>query len=95
MATLIEVPPYLALTKNYSSKPMVTKWLKREGDAVEEGQTIVVVETTKALLEVEAPASGLLFRIRRIGDHVKIGDPLGIIAASKAEMEDFKQQKQL
>ena len=95
MATLIQVPPYLALTKNYSSKPMVTKWLNREGDTVEKGQTLVVVETTKALLEVEAPASGLLFRMRRIGDQVKIGDTLGIIAASKAEMEEFKQQQQL
>lgn len=95
MASLIQVPPFLALTKNYGSKPMITKWLKREGDAVEEGQTLVVIETTKASLEVEAPSSGLVFRIRRIGDRVKIGDPLGIIAGSKEEMEEFKQQKQL
>lgn len=95
MATLIEVPPFLALTKNYSSKPMVTKWLKREGTEVEEGQTLLVIETTKALLEVEAPATGLLFRMRKIGEHVNIGDPLGIIASSKEEMEEFKQQKQL
>jgi pyruvate/2-oxoglutarate dehydrogenase complex dihydrolipoamide acyltransferase (E2) component len=95
MATLIKVPPFLALTKNYSSKPMVTKWMKREGDEVEEGQSLVVVETTKASLEIESPASGLVFRIRRIGDRVKIGDPLGIIAASKEEMEEYKQQQQL
>ena len=95
MAVLIQVPPFLALTKNYGSKPMVTKWLKREGDAVEEGQTLVVIETTKASLEVEAPASGMVFRIRKIGDRVKIGDPLGIVAASKEEMEEFKQHQQL
>ena len=95
MATLIKVPPFLALTKNYSSKPMVTKWLKREGTEVEEGQSLVVVETTKASLEVESPASGLFFKLRRIGDKVKIGDALGIIAASKEEMEEFKQQQQL
>jgi pyruvate dehydrogenase E2 component (dihydrolipoamide acetyltransferase) len=95
MATLVQVPPFLALTKNYGSKPMITKWLKREGDEVEEGQTIVVIETTKASLEVEAPTSGMLFRIRKIGDRVKIGDSLGIIAADAAEMEEFKQQQQL
>ena len=93
MATLVQVPPFLALTKNYGSKPMVTKWLQREGTAVEEGQTLVVIETTKASLEVEAPASGLLFRLRKIGDMVKIGDSLGIIAASKDEMEEFKKQQ--
>lgn len=93
MATLVQVPPFLALTKNYGSKPMVTKWLKREGTAVEEGQTLVVIETTKASLEVEAPTSGLLFRLRKIGDIVKIGDSLGVIAASKEEMEEFKKQQ--
>ena len=46
MAVLIEVPPFLALTKNYGSKPMVTKWLRPEGDSVDEGQTLVVIETT-------------------------------------------------
>ena len=95
MAILIEVPPFLALTKNYGSKPMVTKWLRREGDSVDEGQTLVVIETTKASLEVEAPAAGMVFRIRKIGDRVKIGDPLGIIAASKEEMEEFRQQQHL
>jgi len=95
MAVLIQVPPFLALTKNYGSKPMVTKWLRREGDSVDEGQTLVVIETTKASLEVEAPASGMVFRIRKIGDRVKIGDPLGIIAANKEEMEEFRQQQQL
>jgi pyruvate/2-oxoglutarate dehydrogenase complex dihydrolipoamide acyltransferase (E2) component len=95
MAVLIQVPPFLALTKNYGSKPMVTKWLKREGDSVDEGQTLVVIETTKASLEVEAPTSGMVFRIRKIGDRVKIGDPLGIIAASKEEMEEFRQLQQL
>ena len=70
-------------------------WLKREGDAVEEGQTIVLIESTKASLELEAPVSGLVFRIRKLGDRVKIGDPLGIIAASKEEMEEFKEQQQL
>jgi pyruvate/2-oxoglutarate dehydrogenase complex dihydrolipoamide acyltransferase (E2) component len=90
MVTLINIPRYIALMKNYSSKPMLTKWLGKDGEPVEEGQPLVVVETTKASLEIEALASGILFILRKIGERVNIGDTLGIIARSRAEMEAFR-----
>jgi hypothetical protein len=37
MVTLVNIPRYIALLKNYSSKPVLTKWLKSDGDYVEEG----------------------------------------------------------
>ena len=36
----------------------VARWLKREGDAVAEGEPIVEVEAEKANHELEAPATG-------------------------------------
>lgn len=90
MVTLVNVPRYIALLKNYSSKPALTKWLGNDGKPVEEGQPLVVVETTKASLEIEAMASGILFVLRKVGEQVSIGDTLGVIAASKAEMEAFR-----
>ncbi|MBW2232554.1 MAG: lipoyl domain-containing protein [Deltaproteobacteria bacterium] len=41
----------------------VVSWLKSEGDAVEEGEPIVELETAKATQELEAPATGTLTRI--------------------------------
>jgi pyruvate/2-oxoglutarate dehydrogenase complex dihydrolipoamide acyltransferase (E2) component len=41
----------------------VRNWLKAEGEAVTKGETIVVVETEKVTLDIEAPASGVLLRI--------------------------------
>jgi pyruvate/2-oxoglutarate dehydrogenase complex dihydrolipoamide acyltransferase (E2) component len=41
----------------------VTRWLKREGDAVTQGEPLVEIETAKATQEVEAPASGRLSKI--------------------------------
>lgn len=90
MITLVNVPRYIALMKNYSSKPMLTKWLGMDGEPVKEGQPLAVVETTKASLEIEAMASGMLFILRKIGERVNIGDTLGVIANSKAEMEAFR-----
>jgi 2-oxoglutarate dehydrogenase E2 component (dihydrolipoamide succinyltransferase) len=90
MVTLVNVPRYIALLKNYGSKPTLTKWLKGEGECVEEGQPLVVVETTKTALEIDATASGIIFYLRQVGDRVKIGDTLGIIANSKVEIAEFK-----
>lgn len=90
MVTLVNVPRYIALMKNYSSKPMVTKWLGTDGEPVEEGQPLVVVETTKASLEIVSMAAGVLFILRNIGERVSIGDTLGMIASSRTEMEAFR-----
>jgi pyruvate/2-oxoglutarate dehydrogenase complex dihydrolipoamide acyltransferase (E2) component len=90
MVTLVNVPRYIALLKNYSSKPVLTKWSGKDGALVDEGQPLVAVETTKASLEIEAMASGILFIFRKVGDTVNIGDTLGMIANSKADMAEFK-----
>ena len=41
----------------------VTRWLKREGDAVRKDEPLVEIETAKATQELVAPASGTLLRI--------------------------------
>ena len=92
MVTLVQVPRYIALLKNYSSKPVLTQWLISNGEPVQEGQTLVVVETTKASLEIQALASGLLFIMRKTGDQVKIGDTLAMIANNPVEVQEFVDQ---
>jgi pyruvate dehydrogenase E2 component (dihydrolipoamide acetyltransferase) len=41
----------------------LTHWLKREGDAVAEGEAVCEIETDKATVEVPAPAAGMLRKI--------------------------------
>ena len=94
MITLVQVPHYVALLKHYGSKPTITKWLKNDGESVEEGQPLLVVETSKTALEIVAMASGSLFIMKKVGDKVFIGDTLGIIAKSRAELKEFKAQLQ-
>ncbi|MBM3263161.1 MAG: 2-oxoglutarate dehydrogenase complex dihydrolipoyllysine-residue succinyltransferase [candidate division Zixibacteria bacterium] len=57
----------------------VGAWLKREGEAVTTGETLVELETDKVNLEVTAAGSGVLHITRRTGEDVKIGDVLGNI----------------
>jgi pyruvate/2-oxoglutarate dehydrogenase complex dihydrolipoamide acyltransferase (E2) component len=39
---------------------VVLEWLRADGDAVAEGEPIVLLETEKTQTELEAPASGTL-----------------------------------
>jgi pyruvate/2-oxoglutarate dehydrogenase complex dihydrolipoamide acyltransferase (E2) component len=41
----------------------VVRWLKNVGERVEKGEAIVEIETAKATMEVESPASGTLAQI--------------------------------
>ena len=41
----------------------VIRWLKSEGDSIEQGEGVVEIETDKTLMEVEANASGTLLKI--------------------------------
>jgi pyruvate dehydrogenase E2 component (dihydrolipoamide acetyltransferase) len=44
-------------------KGIIIEWLKAEGDPVEKGESIFVVEAEKVTTEVESPASGILAKI--------------------------------
>jgi 2-oxoglutarate dehydrogenase E2 component (dihydrolipoamide succinyltransferase) len=58
----------------------VHQWLKKEGDFVDVGESLVELETDKVNMEVGAKASGVLSHIIvPEGQDVKIGDVIGMI----------------
>lgn len=60
----------------------IVEWLKKEGDRVEKGDPLVLVETGKATLEVEAEVSGMVKKIliAEKTEHIPIGQVIAIIA---------------
>jgi len=62
------------------TKGRIVKWLRKEGDAVEEGEPLLEVETEKVIFEVTAPTDG---RIRKIaaseGDDVPVEQAIAFI----------------
>ena len=41
----------------------IVEWLKKEGDRVDMGEALCLVDTEKAVLEVESEAAGILKKI--------------------------------
>ncbi|MBI4401835.1 MAG: 2-oxo acid dehydrogenase subunit E2 [Nitrospirae bacterium] len=60
---------------------VVLKWKKREGDSVGAGDVLAEIETDKAVMDLEAFASGTLRRVLvREGETVKAGALIAVIA---------------
>lgn len=58
------------------------EWLIREGQPVTKGKPIMVVETDKTSVELEAPASGILVNVTaKPGDDVPVGKVIALIVA--------------
>jgi 2-oxoisovalerate dehydrogenase E1 component len=62
------------------SEGRLVRWLRKPGERVSEKETVVEVETDKAVVEIEAPASGVLGApLRAAGDVVKMGETIGSV----------------
>ncbi len=58
----------------------VVEWLKQDGDSVRAGEPILVIETDKVAIEVEAPATGILRGISaKPGDVIPIATTIAYI----------------
>jgi len=72
--TAIKVPPL----GESIVEATVSRWLKKEGDSVAAGDTLVELETDKITVEVPALSAGVLSkRARNEGDVVKVDELLG------------------
>jgi pyruvate dehydrogenase E2 component (dihydrolipoamide acetyltransferase) len=74
----------------------IRKWLVKAGDAIEEHQAVVEVETDKAVVEVPSPKKGTVLKIaREEGETIQVGDVLIVLgeAGEKPEEPGQKAEK--
>jgi pyruvate dehydrogenase E2 component (dihydrolipoamide acetyltransferase) len=61
-------------------------WRKQEGDRVTKGEPLLEIETDKAVMEVEAPADGILAGITgQVGTDIRVGKTIAWIVAPGEE----------
>jgi len=75
MPTNVDIP---ALGESVTEAVLI-KWLKKEGDFVNAQESLCELETDKANVDLPAPASGVLRRVKEEGDTVHIGDTVARI----------------
>ena len=79
MATRLDMPQ-LGLTME---KGTILQWLKAEGEKLEKGQPVVLIQTEKVEYEVEAPTAGMLLKVvAKEGEELPVGGLMGILGQS-------------
>jgi pyruvate dehydrogenase E2 component (dihydrolipoamide acetyltransferase) len=74
-----------------TTKAVVVRWLKHEGDRVKAGDPLVELETEKVSYELETPFSGILSKLlAHETAEVPVGDPLCEITESAARIGKTK-----
>ena len=73
----------------------IVSWAKAAGDKVEKGETVLVVESDKADMDVESFAEGYVAIIMSAaGESVPVGQTIALIAETMEEMAEAKQRGQ-
>ncbi len=67
--------------------------LKKDLDEVKKNELLFEIESSKAIVEIESPKSGILKIIKNIGDEIKVGESIGFIFKNKAELKKFDIKK--
>ncbi len=71
----------------------IVSWAKSAGDKVEKGETVVVVESDKADMDVESFYEGYLAVIvTEAGEMAQVNDAIAYLADTEAEIEEAKQK---
>ncbi|MBV5260744.1 2-oxo acid dehydrogenase subunit E2 [Synechococcus moorigangaii CMS01] len=71
----------------------IVSWTKSPGDKVAKGETVVVVESDKADMDVESFNEGFLAAIIvNAGEEAPVGSAIALIADTEAEIEAAKQK---
>ena len=71
----------------------ITSWVKSPGDKVEKGETVVVVESDKADMDVESFYEGYLgVIITPAGESAPVGSAIAYVAETKEEIEEAKKK---
>jgi len=69
----------------------IVSWMKAEGDAVSAGEPIMVVESDKADMDVEAFEDGFVAAIiTEEGESASVGSPVAIIASEESDIPVLK-----
>jgi pimeloyl-ACP methyl ester carboxylesterase len=85
VATILNMPKWGLAMKT----GLIVEWLKKPGEAVQEGEPIVEIESEKATNEVEAPVTGIIRTIEiQEGDSAPVGAAIAVITLPGEELSD-------
>jgi pyruvate dehydrogenase E2 component (dihydrolipoamide acetyltransferase) len=79
---------YMPALSSTMKEGKVVSWLKAEGDPISAGEAIIVVESDKADMDVEAFEDGFLAKIIvQEGEMAPVGEAVALVAENEADID--------
>ncbi len=77
----------VAPTNNVNDTSVVVyELLVEDGAEVKQGQAVLIVETSKATVNIESPVDGFISFIAKVGDEIPNGETLAFVADTREEL---------
>jgi len=73
----------------------IVEWKAKEGDRVEKGSVVLIIETEKTTWEIEAEIEGFLHILCVPGEKVTVGQVAGLIIETKQDYEKLPKEAML
>jgi pyruvate/2-oxoglutarate dehydrogenase complex dihydrolipoamide acyltransferase (E2) component len=70
----------------------LARWMVVSGEAVDEEQSVCVIETDKVTYEVPSPGPGLVLPVAAAGRRLEVGALIGLVAADKEELDELAER---
>jgi len=71
----------------------VAEWKAKEGEWVEDGSVVLIIETEKVAHEIVAEVSGFLVILAQVGDVLPCGEAAGILAETQEEFDQMVKDR--
>ncbi len=88
MATKVVMPKLAMMMK----QGKVVEWKAKEGERINKGQVIMVIETEKVTYDIEASTSGYFHIVTKIEETVPVDHVVAWIAESEEELKSLQAQ---
>ena len=70
----------------------LVEWQAKEGDWVDKGSVVLIVESEKIRHDVEAKASGFLHILVKAGNEAPVGSSAGLIVDTEEELKTLQKE---
>jgi carbonic anhydrase/acetyltransferase-like protein (isoleucine patch superfamily) len=76
-----------------SESAVIVRWYVDDGEEVHVGQAVVEIETSKAVLDIDAPSNGIVLRLHAEGEQVKIEATLAYVFETAELLERYRRDQ--
>jgi sugar O-acyltransferase (sialic acid O-acetyltransferase NeuD family) len=76
-----------------SEAAMLLRWYVEDRAHVRPGDAVAEIETSKAIIDIEAPGTGVLLRLHAAGERLPMDQPLGYLFDDVETLERFDRER--